>query len=1422
MQRTTGVMIQPPPFNSRSEERPHPFTTSSNFSGPRYDLATNQPISQEDHHRQLMRFFGVPTKELRVNPYTQYAVENLDLPDAYKGESNRFLVDVIISQITEADLFFLRYGFPWRRHQGGMQFNWQQIEFTDHLLGRTPEEGVSRLLTQKSQEFSATIHRHGIALQLEHGFYMTEAGQHNWAMHMRQIANAIVETACYAAVVTALTAIPYEDPNERWREEISRSITDLEAMFRDEISQWAALQKNEGGIGMLASRAEATFNNRGGVTGNVWLWPQGTRVHAQGTAQETLFLLSGRKSGEERDVIRDTLGNVVYGESRGFRRDSHEPRHDPQFRTQTIGNEFAADDAGVRNVPPEEFRTSMLDRSIYNEAKDAPEMFGFMDRFKYGGLVEDWDDDSKGLPLSELGHAFFDSYDNWLDFIRKSDDHGYCIETLLAKNRDVHLDFINNVVAASVADFGAVQAELSNLSQRQQQQPVSGRVQGRTANRLRSGGRSLRDDAYSQVLQHIDNSQWSDRAKSQAKQFATWMNKLPDHGLPLVQNYNQFVQRNVNARFETSHNANYASVAKHLLDYDKVSSLAELHASSHFDLTSFELAYEQARHELVHAKDDPDALRHIKEMVASADRRSPAWRPIAGKRPYIELRVTPYASSQQYIPLVYQSFSLTLSSTNLVLFRVEDKALKELVKNNGVISIDTDNVSTSEPVLSQVERMALLQYSVTLSAIFGVIEAFIESSQNEVSSESRRKLTEVVSALLTEADPMAGQFSVMQKAARIVQSDGFQPLTCQSFAERQILAISSLMHKFYEQGRIATAHLDNYIQDIVESIDALYDDVEVPSVRAQGFTAGKASFANPKQQLAAAEMKKLVEDEHERKKLHDEAVAAVEQIQTVLTKPGDARDGWANPIRVHFDSLVFIYELLKKTGATFLKEKDAPGAFESVAKNMKKLYEDKKGVASAQWARAYVNLAMNTLIQQDTIARDLGLFVPFTSQTLGNIRPQLNKEVDNRSIELSRALEPVVSAIQRHQDGFAYITADSASVDERPENVSDFRQLLRIALSRFTVQVDTDFARAVAIKWHKPHLEQGKNLRHLFNSYSDYLQGASDERVIGYLHRLYDWLPAVGDGVTIHTAYQKADDYLKSNAGINPTPAAPVSAVAGVAATQEKLTRVQLERFLKLMPINGLFMKWALQRNVYIPIQLLCFRPHMRYLMGSAIFLQGGGVCGETLYAWPDFQLADNVVQKMHYGHYTQYMTPVVWSKKHLMVLENVLCSDYLGGHGTVPWNPLDPDHIESYLENELIADMFIVPERANWRAPGSVLDITGRFHKDLGVSKSTDNAIQYTLAPYLSQLWRWENRKSPINTTYNNNMHYGRFNTLCFQAYNQYYNHATKSYSSVISEKGHWADCIYEGSGKVRRGHVKQFRNALMEIGYPRFQVSA
>merc|ERR1711998_796196 len=87
--------------------------------------------------------------------------------------------------------------------------------------------------------------------------------------------------------------------------------------------------------------------------------------------------------------------------------------------------------------------------------------------------------------------------------------------------------------------------------------------------------------------------------------------------------------------------------------------------------------------------------------------------------------------------------------------------------------------------------------------------------------------------------------------------------------------------------------------------------------------------------------------------------------------------------------------------------------------------------------------------------------------------------------------------------------------------------------------------------------------------------------------------------------------------------------------------------------------------DILCPFGFLLMRPFMRYDMCSAILCQSGTDLGQTFMGHNDFQLTDDIIHKVHVGHYTFYSKSIIHNEKQYQICENVIGAGYKGGENT-------------------------------------------------------------------------------------------------------------------------------------------------------------
>lgn len=75
-------------------------------------------------------------------------------------------------------------------------------------------------------------------------------------------------------------------------------------------------------------------------------------------------------------------------------------------------------------------------------------------------------------------------------------------------------------------------------------------------------------------------------------------------------------------------------------------------------------------------------------------------------------------------------------------------------------------------------------------------------------------------------------------------------------------------------------------------------------------------------------------------------------------------------------------------------------------------------------------------------------------------------------------------------------------------------------------------------------------------------------------------------------------------------------------------------------------------------------RPNISYNASCAILCAAGSNLGNTMHGHHDFQLSDDVLHKVHIGHYTFYSKAIIKNPKLILRAPGVFSRKYLGGEG--------------------------------------------------------------------------------------------------------------------------------------------------------------
>ena len=265
------------------------------------------------------------------------------------------------------------------------------------------------------------------------------------------------------------------------------------------------------------------------------------------------------------------------------------------------------------------------------------------------------------------------------------------------------------------------------------------------------------------------------------------------------------------------------------------------------------------------------------------------------------------------------------------------------------------------------------------------------------------------------------------------------------------------------------------------------------------------------------------------------------------------------------------------------------------------------------------------------------------------------------------------------------------------------------------------------------------------------------------------------------------------------------------AINKTKLTEVSQSHGVQDEAVNG-----SLDEN-----PLLVFRPHQTYRMASAILAQGGSSLGSTFHGHHDFMLSDDVIRKIHVGHYTFYSKSVVKKPKLYCLIEDVFSQGYVGGENAEAFDDAQKyrdARNEGTLGREGPSLVVVSTNAASVAKIPNCIDLTGRFHpsfyerfngayKDINKSHYSGAGVVFDLLgladidPY----------RQTDNDAFLNRVQ--RINTVCYRGC-EGKDDGKGVFKVVQLNQGHWGENVYPGVRRVRDGENSFMKDCNYQVG--------
>jgi hypothetical protein len=235
---------------------------------------------------------------------------------------------------------------------------------------------------------------------------------------------------------------------------------------------------------------------------------------------------------------------------------------------------------------------------------------------------------------------------------------------------------------------------------------------------------------------------------------------------------------------------------------------------------------------------------------------------------------------------------------------------------------------------------------------------------------------------------------------------------------------------------------------------------------------------------------------------------------------------------------------------------------------------------------------------------------------------------------------------------------------------------------------------------------------------------------------------------------------------------------------------------------------------------LLVFRPHQTYRMASAILAQGGSELGSTYHGHHDFMLSDDVIRKIHVGHYTFYSKSVVKKPKLYCLVEDIFSQGYVGGENAEPFEnatKYQEARNAGTLGREGASLIVVSTSQESADKIPNCIDLTGRFHPTLyerfNGSYQDMNKAHYDGASTVYDalgLADIDPYRQTDNDEFLNRIQ--RINTVCYRGCEG--KEEKGAFKITQLNQGHWGENVYPGVRRVRDGENSFMKDCNYQIG--------
>ena len=254
--------------------------------------------------------------------------------------------------------------------------------------------------------------------------------------------------------------------------------------------------------------------------------------------------------------------------------------------------------------------------------------------------------------------------------------------------------------------------------------------------------------------------------------------------------------------------------------------------------------------------------------------------------------------------------------------------------------------------------------------------------------------------------------------------------------------------------------------------------------------------------------------------------------------------------------------------------------------------------------------------------------------------------------------------------------------------------------------------------------------------------------------------------------------------------------------------------------------KSGLQNGGRPPFRVLLMRPFETYDMASAILMKKGLETGMTAHGHHDFMLSDDVIHKVHIGHYTFYHKSIVKQPKNITIAEDIFARNYVSGEGTSIYKSASKFRMDSRNDTfgkDMVAMLIPAVDRLQGYSESDALESGSNPEKGGMVTNPLDITGVYEgsiLDAVPTDLSDKSEGLYPCSAVYNRAFGFGNVktfdrdeqqflsplrhnNSITWQGMQLEYRNTAEGgkFDRVTLATGHWGPNVYAGCKSVRTG---------------------